>query len=105
MSATLCIGWRHRYMRIQNCGKRWIEMGGGGLEDPVASASILSRRQTMIRKIDLLFQMNLSAGMRPVSLLRVAYASRTLLPAKVCAFIDHATEFFSGSGHASMKGN
>jgi len=29
--------------------------------------------------------------------IRLAYASRTLLPAKVRAFIDHATEFFSDS--------
>ncbi|NLP63541.1 LysR family transcriptional regulator [Paraburkholderia sacchari] len=37
--------------------------------------------------------------------IRLAYASRTLLPAKVRAFIDHASEFFSGAGHANMKVN
>ncbi|WP_213307875.1 LysR family transcriptional regulator [Paraburkholderia sacchari] len=37
--------------------------------------------------------------------IRLAYASRTLLPAKVRAFIDHATGFFSGTGHAGVKGD
>jgi DNA-binding transcriptional LysR family regulator len=32
--------------------------------------------------------------------IRLAYTSRTLLPAKVRAFIDHATEFFGGVAHA-----
>lgn len=32
--------------------------------------------------------------------IRLAYASRTLLPAKVRAFIDHATEFFSDAAPA-----
>ncbi|QBR00219.1 LysR family transcriptional regulator [Paraburkholderia pallida] len=37
--------------------------------------------------------------------LRIAYASRTLLPAKVRAFIDHATEFFGDATQVAQKGN
>lgn len=37
--------------------------------------------------------------------IRLAYASRTLLPAKVRAFIDHATEFFGGATQALSKVN
>ena len=36
--------------------------------------------------------------------IRLAYASRTLLPAKVRAFIDHATEFFEAEAQAKLKG-
>jgi DNA-binding transcriptional LysR family regulator len=37
--------------------------------------------------------------------IRIAYTSRTLLPAKVRAFIDHATEFFANEQQAKKKGN
>jgi DNA-binding transcriptional LysR family regulator len=36
--------------------------------------------------------------------IRIAYTSRTLLPAKVRAFIDHATEFFANEQQAEKKG-
>ncbi|NIE68031.1 LysR family transcriptional regulator [Burkholderia sp. Ax-1719] len=35
--------------------------------------------------------------------IRLAYTSRTLLPAKVRAFIDHATAFFGGVVHPAQK--
>jgi DNA-binding transcriptional LysR family regulator len=35
--------------------------------------------------------------------IRLAYTSRTLLPAKVRAFIDHATEFFGGVAQPAQK--
>jgi DNA-binding transcriptional LysR family regulator len=37
--------------------------------------------------------------------IRLAYTSRTLLPAKVRAFIDHATEFFGGVAQPAQKVN
>ena len=34
--------------------------------------------------------------------IRLAYTTRTLLPAKVRAFIDHATAFFDGMTHEAL---